>query len=282
MKMQRDNNSQDINNMPYALITGASRGLGKELSRALARRKYNLLLVSLEGEGLKEVSDEIKSQSGVAVHYYEADLTNPETVFNIADWALSGFRVTVLVNNAGIGGSKAFSDASPKYIDSIIQINIRATSLLTRLMLPELKKHRQAYILNVASMSSFSPVAYKTIYPASKTFIWSFSRGLNEELKDTGVFVSVIHPGPMKTNPEVTSRIEKQGFLGRLGLLTPEKIARIAINRMMKHDSLIIPGFLNKINWVLIKITPGWVMLHILSKVFRREISREYEMLTFT
>lgn len=282
MSLHSDKQSTEFEDRPYAMITGASRGLGKELARELARWKYNLLLVSLKGEDLKDVSDKIKTETGVNVYYYEADLCRPEVVFKIAEWALSEFRITILVNNAGVGGSKAFSDASPEYIDNIIQINIRATSLLTRLLLPELKKHRRSYILNVASMASFSPVAYKTVYPASKTFIWSFSRGLHEELKDTGVFVSVIHPGPMKTNPEVTSRIEKQGVWGRIGLLSPDKIARIAIRQLMKHDALIIPGFLNKFNWLLIKIVPIWIRLNLLSKMMKHEINIEYEIMTYS
>lgn len=258
----------------FALVTGASRGLGKELARELARWNYNLLLVSLEGEGLKEVAELIKTESGVEVYTFEANLSEPITVFRIAEWATSNFRVSILVNNAGIGGTKAFDEASPEYIDNIIQVNIRATSLITRLMLPELKNHPNSYILNVASMASFSPIAYKTVYPASKAFIWSFSRGLYEELKDTGVFVGVIHPGPMRTNPDVIKRINRQGILGKMGLISTDRMAKIAIRQMIKRDSLIIPGYLNKLNWLLIKIVPVWIRLPLLSCVVKREINR--------
>lgn len=141
-------------------------------------------------------------------------------------------------------------------------------------MLPELKNHPNAYILNVASMASFSPIAYKTVYPASKAFIWSFSRGLYEELKDTGVFVGVIHPGPMRTNPDVIKRINRQGILGKMGLISTDRMAKIAIRQMIKRDSLIIPGYLNKLNWLLIKIVPVWIRLPLLSCVVKREINR--------
>jgi len=256
----------------YALVTGASRGLGREIARELARRKYNLLLVSLAGEELEETGREIKSESAVEVLCYEADLSESSAVYKITEWAKQDRKVTILVNNAGIGGTKAFDEASPEYLDHIIQINIRATSLLTRLMLPELKSHPRAYILNVASMAAFSPIAYKTVYPASKAFIWSFSRGLNEELKQTGVFVSVVHPGPMMTNPDVTERIQKQGFLGKIGLVSAERTAKIAIRQLLKHDSLILPGFLNKINWTFMKIVPIWIRLHLVSQVIKREL----------
>lgn len=87
-----------------------------------------------------------------------------------------------------------------------------ATSLLTHQLLPNLQKSSKAYVLNVSSLAAFSPIGYKTVYPASKAFIHSFSRGLYQELKDTNVFVSVVNPGPMKTNAEVSRRIEEQGF----------------------------------------------------------------------
>ena len=259
----------------FALVTGASRGLGKEIARELARKKYNLLLVSLHDEGLPETSKELEILYGVKVYYLEANLFESQAVFQVADWALTNGPVSILINNAGVGGTSVFEQTSPEYIDSIIQLNIRVTSILTRLLLQELKSHKQAFILNVSSMASFSPVAYKTVYPASKAFIWSFSRGLYEELKKTSVFVSVIHPGPMKTNPDVTKRIEKQKMLGRIGLINTRKIAEIAVNNLLKYDSLIIPGFFNKMNWLMIKIVPVWIRLALLSKVVRRELKEE-------
>lgn len=268
-------NGLNTDNSSFALVTGASRGLGKEIARELARRGYNLLLVSLKNDGLNDVCLEISNQFGVEVNYLEANLSESHSVYEVAEWALSKGRISILVNNAGIGGTEAFEEVSTEYIDTIIQLNIRATSLLTHLMLPELKRQKQAYVLNVSSMASFSPIAYKTVYPASKTFVWSFSRGLNEELKKTSVFVSVIHPGPMKTNPDVTKRIEKQGFFGRIGLVSPGKMGYIAVNQMLKRDSLIIPGFLNKINWLLIHLIPIWIRLNLLSNVIKRELKEE-------
>ena len=166
-----------------------------------------------------------------------------------------------------------YQKANPEYINKIIQVNITAPALLIRLLLPSLEKHDQAYILNVSSMAAFSPMAFKTVYPASKAFVWSFSRGLHEELKSSGVFVGVIHPGPIKTNPEVCKRIEQQKLFGRLGQVSPEKLAHIAIKQLFQHDSLLIPGIMNKLNWILIKIIPIWIRMGFLSKVVQREIS---------
>ncbi|MEI6749800.1 MAG: SDR family NAD(P)-dependent oxidoreductase [Bacteroidota bacterium] len=260
-------------NKKYALLTGASQGIGRAMAYELASRKINLLLVALKGEGLSVFCEEIRNKYGVDAHYFETDFYQYNSVYDVAEWATSNFAVYILINNAGIGGTKAFESVSPEYIDNIIQVNVRATSLLTRLMLPELKKQEKAYILNVASMASFSPFAFKTVYPASKAFIYSFSRGLHEELKGTNVFVSVIHPGPVKTNADVTARIEKQGIFGRMGQVSPQKLAGIAIRQLFLRDSLILPGILNKINWLLMVLLPNAWKLPLLSRVVRKEIN---------
>ncbi len=257
----------------YALVTGASMGIGRAMAYELASQNINLLLVSLEGEGLPELCEDIMSKYDVDAHYFETDLSQYDSVYEVARWAISDYSVNILINNAGIGGTRAFESVTTEYIDSIIQVNIRATSLLTRLLLPELKKQDKAYILNVASMASFSPFAYKTVYPASKAFVYSFSRGLHEELKGSNVFISVIHPGPVKTNADVTARIEKQGIFGRLGQVSPEKLAKIAIRQLFLRDSMILPGMLNKINWLFMAIVPNAWKLPILSRVIRKEIN---------
>lgn len=258
----------------YALITGASQGLGKALAEELASRKINLLLVSLPGENLDITSRELARKHNVSVQFLEKNLAEQESVFEIAAWA-KNFDVNILINNAGVGGTRAFEQATPGYLDNIILVNVRATSMLTRLMLPVLKHNKDSYILNVASMASFSPFAFKTVYPASKAFIYSFSRGLNEELRGTGVHVCVIHPGPIKTNPDVTARIEKQGVFGKMGLITPANLAHIAVRQLLKKDSLILPGFFNKLNWLFMSIVPNYWKLLIVSRVVRREISAE-------
>lgn len=258
-------------NKLFALITGASQGFGKELAIELAKRKINLLLVSLPGEGLSELSEELRSIYAIETYYYETDLSISASVYETAHWALNNFRINILINNAGIGGSTPFDKSTTDMLESMIQINIRALTLLTRMLLNELKSHKRSYIMNVASMASFSPMAYKTIYPASKAFVYSFSRGLNQELKETSVTVSVIHPGPMKTNDEVISRIEKQSFIARLGLLSPQKVARISIEGLFNHQFRIVPGLYNKAFWLLMKIIPLNLRLVMVSDIMKRE-----------
>lgn len=255
----------------FAVVTGASTGLGKCFALELAKRGINTLLVSLPGEGLMNVAYESR-YLGVKSYIRETDITKKENVIELCAWINGNYEVFMLINNAGCGGTRGFADSSPEYLDTIIQLNITATTMMTRLLLPNMLRQEKAYVLNVSSMASFCPIGYKTVYPASKRFIQHFSRGLYQELKNTPVFVSVVHPGPMKTNPDVTSRIERQGVFGQLGLLTPEYIARRSIAQLFKRDTLILLGWMNKMNWLLMGLTPVWISLPLMSRVVSREI----------
>lgn len=257
-------------NASYAVVTGASQGLGKAFAHELAKNNINLILTSLPGQELSELSSEISKQYGVKVLCYETDLSVNENVLDFGAWINKNFSVFILINNAGTGGSRKFEEATSDYINKIIQVNVMATSLLTHQLLANLKKQEKAYILNVSSMAAFCPIGYKTVYPASKAFVHSFSRGLYEELKHTNVFVSVVNPGAMKTSPEITSRIEKQGFLGKLTLLDPNAVAKYCIKQLLKRDTVII---VNKMSWLLLSILPIWIKLPLLTRTMKRELS---------
>lgn len=263
--MFTDQKSQE----PFAVITGASQGLGKAFALELARRKMNLILVSLPDQNLKALSAEIGEVYGVESYYCEIDLSIREDILYTTDWINRNFNVNILINNAGIGGTKRFIDAEVGYINSIMQVNIVAASLIVHQLLPNLMQQSQSYILNVSSMAAFSPIGYKTVYPASKAFIHSFSRGLYQELKGTNVFVSVVNPGAMKTNVEISLRIEKQGFLGKITLSDPGKVAKYCIRQLLKKDSVIMT---NPISWLIVNILPIWIKLPLMTKAIKREI----------
>lgn len=255
----------------YAVLTGASQGYGKAIAYELARRNINLILVALPGEGLDKLSRELSAFSIEAIHY-EVDLTDKQALLEFTTWVNARYTVNMLINNAGIGGTKHILDSHVDYIDNIIKLNITATSLLIHQLLPNLLAYEgRSYILNVSSMASFSPIAYKTVYPASKRFIHDFSRGLHQELKGSNVFVSVVHPGPMKTNDDVSRRIVKQGILGKVGLLSPEEAARLTMQQLFRQQSSIILGWFNTINWVLMSILPVWIKMPLISRPFRKQ-----------
>lgn len=259
-------------NRLFTLITGASTGLGKEFAIECARRKMNLILISLPKENLSGLCEEIMKLFQIEVVFREADLTIRETVESLAEWIKENFQVNMIINNAGIGGTEVFINSDIDYLNNLIQLNIRAMTLFTRLLLPGLLKQEKAFILNVSSMAAFSPVPYKTIYPASKAFIYHFTRGLKSELKHTNVTVSVLNPGPIMTNSDVKKRIiNEQSSYVKFSVIDPEKVAKIAIKKLLKGKSVIIPGFMNRFNSLIIRLTPMRIRIRVGRSIIKRE-----------
>ena len=261
----------------YSVVTGASQGLGLSFAEELASKGKNLIIVALPNEGLGKIASRLSAKNNVAIECYETDFSKQNSVYEFAEWVNANFRVDTLINNVGIGGTDSFTETAAEYLDAIIHINVRTVSILTRLLLENLKQQNQSYILNIASMASFSPIPFKTVYPASKAFVYFFSRTLHEELRGTNVFVSVIHPGPMMTNETVSKSIVRQGIVGKMGLIPTPRIAKIAIRQLYRRDSLIIPGFLNKITWIIMKILPIWFHLYVGGTLTRREFETRHQ-----
>ncbi len=255
----------------YTLITGASTGLGKALAFECAERRQNLILVALPEEGLNTLSDRIAKIYNIDVVYYETDLTEEYSLDNLLKWVLANFRVNFLINNAGIGCTRALDQMPSAQFDTMIKLNVRVTSLLTFHLLNELKSHKKAYILNVSSITSLMPSAYKTVYSASKAFIYSFSRGLRQELRGSGVHVSVLMPGPLRTNTSVTERLKKQGVFGKMIVLSPETAARIALKKTLNKHPVIMPGLVNRISGWLMKAMPKSIGVPLLSFIYSKE-----------
>ena len=256
----------------YSLVTGASCGLGKSFAIELAKRGENVLLVSRPNEGLANLCESLKTHYGIKAHYFEADLTKLHELFAVTDWANNKFNINVLINNAGIGGACNFESTSREFIDDLINVNIRAVSLLTHQLLPKMRVNGQCYILNVASMAVFSPIGYKSIYPASKSFIYHFSLGLAEELKDDNVSVSVVNPGPMRTNASVMARIESHGLLTQAGVVPTDIMARVAIKKMFKGKRRIIVGRINYLMYLFLALLPLKIKLPMLTQAMKKEV----------
>ncbi|MGK6351543.1 SDR family NAD(P)-dependent oxidoreductase [Parapedobacter sp. DT-150] len=260
-------------NNTYALITGASQGLGKAFALELANRQINTILVSLPGEGIDFIAAQVTAL-GVEAHCYETDLTSKENIVALAAWTNERFPLSILINNAGCGGTQSFQDVTVDYLDRIIQLNVKATSLLTHQLLPNLMKRDKAYVLNVGSVAAYSPIGYKTVYPASKAFVYSFTRGLYQEFADSNVFFSIVNPGPMMTNPDSSARLQQQGFFATMGLLTPEQVAAVSIKQLFKRDTLIMLNWVNKLTWAVMKFLPVYIRLPLLTNAIKKEINR--------
>ncbi len=256
----------------YTVITGASRGLGSAFAKVCARRGMNLVLVSLAGEGIHEYAAELAQEYEVHAVGYECDLTREEDLMALAAWINRDYPVSVLINNAGIGGTFSFSDLSFDEINRMLLLNVWTPVLLTRSLLPNLKNASQAYVLNIASIASFSPMPYKSVYPATKAFLYSFSMGLSKELQEQHIHVSVAHPGTMLTTDRIRSRVSRHTRLYNLAVYHPEEVAEACIRQMFRGKKLIIPGHMNRLCWLILRITPAWFRLRFLGRVFSKEL----------
>ncbi len=259
----------------FALITGASKGLGKAYAKELSKRKINTILVALPNEGLNELTATLTKDHQVESVYYETDLTIKDNIIDLAKTVNQNYNIYLLINNAGAGGSKRFIEADVEYINRIIQLNVMLTAVLTHQILPNLINQKKSYVLNVASMAAYSPMGYKTVYPASKTFVYNFTRGLQQEFKDTNVFFSVVSPGPMNTKNDSAERLDQHGFIAKMTLLSPKKVAEISIKQLFKLDVFIMLNKANGFNYILMKLIPTFLKLPLITRAMKKEVEIE-------
>jgi len=254
---------------PYALITGAGIGIGRALAIECARRRMNLALIDLPGSGLDKTIQHLKKHFDVDIQYMKMDLTTPHSAEKIYNWSREkDLTVGILINNAGKGHLGCFTDYDHTFYEKMVRLNVESVVLLTRLFLPEMKKQESAYILNLGSIASFYPIPYKIVYAGSKSFIYSFSRALKQELKNSSVTVSVLCPGPIVTNQEVIKRIRRGGLWAKRSSMRPGKMARIAISQMLRGKAVIIPGSLNKFFRFASMLVPVKIKQRLLARKF--------------
>ena len=240
-----------------ALITGASQGLGRAFAAECARRGMDLALVALPGSGLEEVAGAIARRWGVRVEALALDLTAPEGPEAACRWlAETGLEVSALINNAGTGYNRRFEDSSLRENEACILLNNLALVKMTRLLLPQLKRSPRAYALNVASLAAFFPMPYMPVYGPSKAFILSFSLGLRQELRGSGVSVSVLCPNGIRTNAQTCAQIAAGGLAARLTCLDAEDVARNAVAQMLRGADVIVPGALNRVICAMSRFVP--------------------------
>ena len=256
----------------YALITGASAGIGRAMAQECARRGFHLLLVALDEPALHDTATALKTQFPIEAHAFGVDLTLEDAPRQICDWCrCEGFPVSILINNAGFGHSGMLESIPlPEYY-KMLSLNNRAMVGLTHLFLPLLKQQPKAYILNMSSMEATLPRPYKAVYAGTKNFVFGFTLALREELKSFKINVSVLCPGPTATNEGSLMRIREQGKKARLMVLMPEPVAKAAIRGMMENKQIIIPGVVPKMIVRLMNWFPTPWKMAILERLFHSD-----------
>lgn len=228
-----------------ALITGAASGLGYELSLLLAKDAYDLILIDIDAEKLNAGKSEIQKNYDCKVNVLVKDLSKPDIAIDIME-TLNGVTIDVLVNNAGFGLFGTFSNTEWQRELDMLYLHIITTTHLTKLVLETMLQHGSGKILNMSSLAAFQPGPLMSIYYASKSYLLSFSEAIANELKGTGVSVTVMCPGPTKTAfQDVVSENTSDNKIS-FNMACPSEVALYGYRAMQKGKTIAIPGLFNK------------------------------------
>ncbi|MBI4821587.1 MAG: SDR family oxidoreductase [Deltaproteobacteria bacterium] len=246
------------------LITGASMGIGAELAWLFAERGYGLVLVARSQDKLAALAEDIRKARSVRVEVIVADLADPLAPERIHEEVERlGLVVDVLVNNAGFGTSGDFHRLPRARELEMVQVNVTSLVGLTQLFLPGMVTRGRGRILNMASTAAFEPGPFMSTYYASKAFVLSFSEGLAEELRGSGVSVTCECPGPVATEFLKTAG-NGELFFFRTFVADAKSVARHAIEATLRGRAVAIPGFWNKLGALLVRLGPRWLTRRVL------------------
>jgi uncharacterized protein len=260
----------------YTLITGASEGLGKALALECASRRLNVVLVALPGPELHHLVRYIKRNFAVEAIAIEQDLSLDNSASIVFNKLIHlGVQVNMLINNAGVGNTKLFEEQRLATLERQIRINVMATTTLSHVFVPMLKRNAPSHILNVGSLACFFALPKKQVYGGTKSFIYFFSKSLRSELASDKVNVSVLCPGGINSNALQTMLNKSGTWISRQSLMDPEQVAPLAIRAMLKKKELIIPGRLNRLFLMMDKLIPTFIK----NPIIKRQIGKlkEYQ-----
>ncbi len=243
---------------PYALVAGGSKGIGFAIAEALAKRHYNLVLIARHWDSLSAAKTKLESTYGIHVDLLSYDLALEGSATAIADWCIKRrIPLKMLCNVAGFGGSKDYLSLPLDTLRYMVNLNVESCMALSLLLLPLLEENAPSSILNVASMAGFSPIPIKNMYSATKAAVISFSYALHYQLKDRGITVSCLAPGPVFTKPEIVQETKKQlGTFGVRMAVPVSRVGEIAVRKTLRGKMMIVPGTLARIMSVFLRVLP--------------------------
>jgi uncharacterized protein len=247
----------------YILITGASSGIGYEMAKILAEKKYNLALVARNLDKLKSLQNELKNTFGVAIEVITKDLSKVENAIALYKETNDlGLKIEMLVNNAGFGLYGNFAETSLDEELKMINLNVLSLVALTKLYAQDMVKNKSGRIMNVASLLSFIPFPYYSIYSATKTFVLAFTETIASELEGSGVVVTTLCPGTVETNFH-TDGMRKTNAMSANKPVSAKSVAIAGVNLLLNGKGKKIVGFNNWFISNLPRITPDFIMMKI-------------------
>lgn len=250
-----------------ALITGASSGIGKDMAFYLASLGYDVILAARREERLKEIAKEINSRDGGQAFYVECDLSRRKECVRLYK-LVKGEKIDLLINNAGFGYHGYFSQIPLSKELEMIETNIAAVHILTKLFLRDMMKRNRGQILNVASSAGFLPGPMLNTYYATKNYVLRFTEGIYEELRrqDSAVKISVLCPGPVKTEFDKVAHVKFS-----IGGMESEDVAKYAVDKALKGKLIIVPGFTMKAGLFLRRFVSEKILLKASYNIQKRK-----------
>ncbi|HPB53557.1 MAG TPA: SDR family NAD(P)-dependent oxidoreductase [Saprospiraceae bacterium] len=247
-----------------ALITGGSSGIGLAIGKELARRGYDLLLVSNQEARLAEVKLQIENEYGVDCSTIYIDLVDSLSAEKLFEYCASNkLKVDILVNNAGMLIFSEMISVGSERINAILGLHIHTPTMLCRLFGDKMKMRRDGHILNISSISSVMPYPGISLYGPSKTYMRYFSRAFRGEMKLYDVKVTCLLPGATETGLYDPRRVNLK-LAKRLGIMqSPEFVARKAVNALFKNKQECIPGLINKLAVFFLPLIPSGIIYWI-------------------
>ena len=249
----------------WALVTGASSGIGLELARGLAERRHNLILVARRLDRLKSLALDLRI-AGVAAEPFQCDLADPSRRADLLEH-LRDKKISVLCNNAGFANFGNVATVDPCAELRQIELNVTALAELTYALVPAMVSRGSGAILMVGSTAGYQPVPGNATYSASKAFVHSFAQSLHTELHGTGVSCTLVTPGPVATEFNETAGIVggSDALLERISM-TPRQVADTALRALGNHRRICVPGTVAKVQVVGSALTPTPIMLPMLRR----------------
>lgn len=236
-----------MKNEKWALITGCTSGIGKAFADLLAEKGFSLVLVSRNEEKLKALSDELKCNYKINTSIIREDLEKEGAAHNIYEKLhREGVQIQILVNNAGFNECGSFLETNTEKELEMVQLHIVFTTKMMKLLLPEMVRQGNGRVLNVGSTGSYIPCPYDAVYAATKAYLLSVSKGINAELKKTGVSITTLCPGSTRTEFAHKAGMEET-LLFKIFVMKPEKVASIGYKALMKRKTSVIAGVYNKL-----------------------------------
>lgn len=240
----------------WAIVTGASGGIGRALAHECAQDGYHVVLAGRGEQDLRKVAREIEKKHGVKSLVFSGDLSDghtPKKLYQLIQQRKC--NIEILINNAGFGDYGAFSTSDPSVATDMIAVNITSLTVLTRLFGADMVANKRGRILNVASTAAFLPGPYMAVYYATKAYVLSMSQSLSQEWQGQGVTVTALCPGPTKSGFAKASNATNSGiFKGKLP--TAEEVAHYGYRSMMRGKRVAVHGWRNKFAMQLTRVLP--------------------------